>query len=351
MNEIEELSGLSFRISIIGFGAVGQGLAKVLLSKRETLQRMGIDIRVVAIADSVSLLKGSEGIDLEKALQAKEVSGRVGEEIDTGDSAREVLESVEHDLMVEATPTDIRSGEPALTHILRALASGRHVVTSNKGPFIHNHATLIETARKNDLMLRYEATVGGAMPIINLIQENLAGNTIERIEGVLNGTCNYILTRMADERLDYQHALLEAQELGIAEADPSYDVMGIDSASKLVILANTAYENDATFDDVKITGITEITPEALELAEKNGYTIRLIGEATRDRLVVAPKLVSKRHPLAIRGTLNIATIHTDLSKTITVSGTGAGSIETASAILSDIIHIYKRHEIEKGRRN
>ncbi len=335
--------GLTFRISIIGFGAVGQGVAKVLLRKREMFQNNGMDIKVVAIADSMSSLISSEGIDLEKALQAKKTSGRIGNEINTGDSALEVIEGVDHELMVEATPTDIKTGEPALTHILTALGSGKHVVTSNKGPLIHKHAALMNTARDNDVLLRYEATVGGAMPIINLIQENLASNTIHRIEGILNGTCNYILTRMADEGLDYHYALLEAQELGIAEKDPSYDVMGIDAASKLVILANTAYGNNATFDDVQITGITEVTPEALELADKNGYTIRLVGEAGNDLLTVAPKLVSKKHPLAIRGTLNIATIHTDLSKTITVSGPGAGSIETASAILSDIIHVYRRH--------
>ena len=335
---------MTFRISIIGFGAVGQGVAKVLLCKRETLQNMGVDIQVVAIADSRSSLINSEGIDLEKALQAKKTNGRIGNERTMSDSALEAIRDLEHELMVEATPTNIKTGEPALTHILHALGSGKHVVTSNKGPFIHNHATLINTARDNDVMLRYEATVGGAMPIINLIQENLAGNTIHRIEGILNGTCNYILTRMADEGLDYHHVLLEAQELGIAETDPSYDVMGIDAASKLVILANTAYGNNVTFADVQITGITEITPETLELADKNGYTIRLVGEASKDLLTVAPKLVSKKHPLAIRGTLNIATIHTDLSKTITVSGVGAGSIETASAILSDIIHIYKKHK-------
>jgi homoserine dehydrogenase len=245
--------------------------------------------------------------------------------------------------MVEVTPTDITTGEPALTNILTALEHRRHVVTSNKGPFIHNYNRLMETAKEVSVMLRYEATVGGAMPISNLIRESLAGNTIQRIEGILNGTCNYILTCMAEEGLDYQHVLSEAQELGIAEADPTYDVMGIDAACKLVILANTAYNNNATFKDVKVTGITQITPQALELADKNGYTIRLICEASEDVLTVAPKLVPKKHPLSIGGTLNLATLHTDLSKTITVSGVGAGSIETASAILSDIIYIYNKY--------
>jgi homoserine dehydrogenase len=326
------------RVSIIGFGSVGQGVAQVLCQKQQVLEQRGVKIKVVAITDSKSSLVDEGGVDLERALQVKQRTGRVGRE-DT--DALEVIGDVEHDLVVEVTPTDITTGEPGLAHILAALECGRHVVTSNKGPFIRNFADLMRAALDNGVMLRYEATVGGAMPIVSLLQENLAGNTIHRIEGILNGTCNYILTRMAEENLDYQHVLSEAQELGIAEADPSYDVMGIDAACKLVILANTAYKNNATFEDVSITGITQITPEALELADKNGYTIRLICEASRDVLSVAPKLVPKKHPLSVKGTLNIATIHTDLSKTITISGPGAGSTETASAILSDIIHIYR----------
>ncbi|CAD6491203.1 MAG: Homoserine dehydrogenase [Candidatus Argoarchaeum ethanivorans] len=326
------------KISIIGFGDVGQGVAQVLSQKQQTLEKIGVNIKVVAIADSSSSLVNADGIDLEKAVKVKRTTGIVGRR---GSTTAEIIKNTDHDLVVEVTPTDINTGEPGLTNILTAIESGKHVVTSNKGPFARNYAKLMKAAKDHGVVLRYEATVGGAMPIINLIEENLAGNTIERIDGILNGTCNYILTRMGEETLDYQHALLEAQELGIAEADPTYDVMGIDAACKLVILANTAYNNNATFDDVSITGITKITPQALELADKNGYAVRLICEVSEQVLSVAPKLVPKKHPLAVGGTLNIATIHTDLSKMVTISGIGAGSIETASAILSDIIHIYR----------
>lgn len=335
------MKGDVMRISLIGFGAVGQGVARALLLKGQWLERRGVRVRVVAIADSRSSIVDDGGVDLHTALRVKEETGKVG--VEGSLSVLDVIREVEHELVVEVTPTDIETGEPGLTNIRVALEQGRHVVTSNKGPFIRDFNRLIGLAGEVGVMLRYEATVGGAMPIINLIQECLAGNSIQRIEGIFNGTCNYILTRMAEEGLDYKHVLSEAQELGIAEADPSYDVMGIDAACKLVILANTAYGNSATFEDVSVTGITQITPQALELAERNGYTIRLIGEASEDVLSVAPKLVPKKHPLSIGGTLNLANIHTDLSRTITVSGAGAGSIETASAVLSDIINIYKHN--------
>jgi homoserine dehydrogenase len=174
------------------------------------------------------------------------------------------------------------------------------------------------------------------MPLINLITENLAGNEILSIKGIFNGTCNYILGRMTEDGLPYEHALSEARELKIAEADPSYDVDGIDTACKLVILANEVFGMDATYKDVDVTGIREVTPESLKLAYDCGYTIKLIGEV--ERLKVSPKLVPKGHPLDIGGILNAASIRTDLAGEITVVGKGAGPIEAASSIFSDLIH-------------
>jgi len=161
------------------------------------------------------------------------------------------------------------------------------------------------------------------------------------IEGILNGTCNYILTRMSEERMPYDLVLKEAQELGIAETDPTYDVEGIDSAIKLVIIANSIFGLDSTYKDVDVTGITKITPEALELANRNNCVVKLVCEARDGKLTVAPRLVPKRHPLAVGGTLNVASILTDLAGRITISGKGAGSIETASSILSDILYIVR----------
>ncbi|MFZ3059164.1 MAG: homoserine dehydrogenase [Candidatus Methanoperedens sp.] len=324
------------KISIIGFGAVGQGVARSLLSKQEYLKKQGYDIRVVAISDSKGSEINTKGIDLENALNRKKQKGTVAAGTET---ALEIIREVEHDIVVEVTPTNIQNGEPGLGNIRAALHAGRHVVTSNKGPLALRFTELKEAAEDNGLHLRYEATVGGAVPIFNLVHEALAGNSIIGIEGILNGTCNYILTRMAEESMPYELVLKEAQELGIAETDPTYDVEGIDSAIKLVIIANSIFGQNATYSDVDVTGITKITPEALELANKNNYVVKLVCEVRESRLTVAPRLVPKRHPLAVGGTLNVASILTDLAGRITISGKGAGSIETASSILSDILYI------------
>ncbi len=323
------------KISIIGFGAVGQGVARSLLEKSAYLNKQGIDLCVVGISDSKGSEINADGIDLESALLRKKQKGTMA----TGtESALEVIRNVEHDIVVEATPTNIDNGEPGLGNMRAAFEAGRHVVTSNKGPLALRFTELKDAAEDNGLFFRYEATVGGAVPIFNLVHEALAGNTVIGIEGILNGTTNYILTRMAEERMPYELVLKEAQELGIAETDPTYDVEGIDSACKLVIIANSIFGQDATYHDVDVTGITKITPEALELANRNNYVVKLVCEAG-NKLTVAPRLVPKRHPLAVGGTLNVASILTDLAGRITISGKGAGSIETASSILSDILYI------------
>ncbi len=324
------------KISIIGFGAVGQGVALSILSKREYLKKQGIDLYVVGISDSKGSEINARGIDIENALLRKKQKGSVA--VGTRD-AHDIISDVEHDIVVEATPTNINNGEPGLGNMRLALKSGKHIVTSNKGPLALHFNELKEEAQDNGLFFRYEATVGGAVPIFNLVNEALAGNTVVGIEGILNGTCNYILTRMSEERMPYDLVLKEAQELGIAEADPTYDVEGIDSAIKLIIIANSIFGLDSTYKDVNVTGITKITPEALELASRNNYVVKLVCEARDGKLTVAPRLVPKRHPLAVGGTLNVASILTDLAGRITISGKGAGSIETASSILSDILYI------------
>ena len=193
--------------------------------------------------------------------------------------------------------------------------------------------------------MKYEATVCGAIPLIHALQEGLAGNTISRLCGVFNGTCNYILTRMAEDALTYEQALAEARELGYAEADPTYDVKGIDAAIKLVILANTILDMHTVLDDVERTGIDLLTPDALELAEDLDCTIRLIGEIIPGSgvLRVSPRIVPKAHPLVVEGTLNAVTVETDLAGELTFIGKGAGSTETASAVIGDLLYIRDRY--------
>ncbi len=325
-------------IAIFGFGAVGQGVAELLYRKKDLIEEFIGGYRIVAITDSKGSLIDEKGLNLMDATKLKKNNSF------SGMKTLEVIKEVDFDVAIEATPTNIDSGEPGLTHIVKSMEKGANVITSNKGPLVVAFKKLEKLAEKKGIEFMYEATVGGAMPIIKLAKNDLAGNDIRVIRGVLNGTCNYILTRMEREKMTYGQVLSEAQELKIAEADPSYDVEGIDSAAKLVILANSIMQMNVSFEDVEITGITKITPESFEVAGGKNYTIRLIAEANKEKgfLKVSPRLVPKHHPLAIEGTMNAALIRTDLAGDIVVMGKGAGKYETASAIISDLIEMYKQ---------
>ncbi len=323
------------RIAILGFGSVGRGIARAILAK-------DLDIIVTGLADSRSGIIDAGGIDLAAALARKETGGHCGV---PGVSPADVVTKADYDVLVEVTPTNVDTGEPALGHIRGALRRQKHVVTSNKGPIALAYPELRDLAGENGVFLKYEATVCGAIPLIHAMQEGLAGNTISRLYGVFNGTCNYILTRMAAEGLTYEQALAEARELGYAEADPTYDVEGIDAAIKLVILANTVLDMRTTLDDVERTGISLLTPDALQLAEDQDCTIRLIGEIVPEAgvLRVSPRIIEKDHPLVVEGTLNAVTVETDLAGDLTFIGKGAGSTETASAVIGDLLYIQSRH--------
>ena len=331
----------TLKVAIIGFGSVGKGVLKVLAGCNGTYG--DVKFKVVAITDSRGAVIDNNGLNLEHVLKQK----------DNGDLKRvdrkslDVIRDCDYDILVEVTPTDARTGEPGLTYITEALKRGKSVVTSNKGPVALKYKELCELAKKNNALFLFEATVGGAMPVFNLLRMPLAGNRVTNIMGIFNGTCNYILTRMANESLPYDMVLSEAKELGIAEADPTYDVEGIDTALKVVILANAVFGMDVSLKDVDTVGISSISLEALKLASEAGMVIKLIGEVHPNGeervLKVSPRLVPKNHPLAVQGTLNAALIQTKLAGDIFVIGKGAGSIETASAILSDMLYIASRN--------
>lgn len=333
------------KLCIIGFGAVGMGISRVISTKRQMLlDKYGLVVDVVAVTDRSGAAINPDGLDTELLVETKEKTGKISEYPEYGVeniTGLQVLEKVEYDCLVEVTPTNIDDGEPAKTHMLTALNDEKDVVTSNKGPLSLCFSELVDAANSTEANFKYEASVGGAMPIINFAHETLAGNKITSVLGILNGTCNYILSRMANEGSPYLQTLNEAQELGIAETDPTQDVEGIDAACKIVILANSVLNMDVSLKDVHMEGISRITPESTALAKKEGLLIKLIGEASHDNLEVSPRLVREGSPFAVDGTLNVATLMTDLADDVTVVGKGAGSIETASAILSDIISIWK----------
>jgi homoserine dehydrogenase len=323
------------RVALVGLGSVGRGVATMI-------QKKDLGLTITGIADSKSGLINNSGIDIDQVLSAKKKTGLCGNRSIT---AEDVIAKAEYDALIEVTPTNALSGEPATGYIRGALTRKKHVVTSNKGPVALFYKDLLALAQKNGVAFRYEATVAGAIPIMHTLEHGLAGNEILAIYGVLNGTCNFILTRMADEGLTYEQALMEAREMGYAEADPTYDVQGIDAAIKLVILANTIWGNGVTLEDVDRTGIDLLTADALRLADEEGCTIRLIAEAIpRKNLIrVSPRILEKTHPLVTQGTLNALTLETDMAKEITLIGRGAGSVETASAIIGDLLFIRERY--------
>ena len=331
------------KVFISGFGTVGQGVFELLLLKLDLLDSMG-GVKVVGIMDSKSYsVDNDKGICGLCAIGGKKLSGKVGKNNRNGMEGKDILDMVDYDVLIECTPTNIEDGGEGLKNIRHALEKGKDVITVNKGPLALRFKELSDLAKKNGCIMRYEGSVGGAMPIINLCKEALAGQKIKSINGIFNGTCNFILSRM-DNGMPFQQALKEAQQLGYAEADPTYDIKGIDSACKVTILANSVFGRDVSIKDVSITGIDTITEEAIALAAENDMVIRLIGEISDTKLNVSPRLIPKGHPLSLAGTLNMAVVETDCAGPITVSGRGAGRQETASAILSDLIAIMEERK-------
>ena len=332
------------KVIIMGFGAVGQGVADALFMKKELIkEKTGFEVKVVAAADSSSSAISAEGLDEKLLVDTKKNEGKLSAypEFGSNKNGAEILDAVEYDCLIEATPTNIVDAEPALSLTFKAFEQGKDVVTSNKGHLALKFKDVVSAAEKAGVEFKYEASVGGSMPIINFVKDTLSSCDIKSINGILNGTTNYILSRMTSEGSDYEDILKESQELGIAETDPTQDVEGIDAACKTVILANSLLGIDATYSDVKVEGISKITSEAIELANKDDYLIKLISEVSHDNLQVSPRLVKKGSSYDVSGTLNMATVKTDLADEVSVIGLGAGSLETASAMLTDVISILK----------
>jgi len=333
------------RVVIAGFGTVGQGIAEVIGQRQELFAKsFGQRVSIVGAFDTRTIAKDPRGLDPAELVSRKIATGRVGTAaVDSG--VTEFIEGHDFDTLIDTTPTNIVDAEPGYSYIMAALNSGKNVVTSNKGPLALKFRELSNAAARNKVQLRYEASVGGAMPVINLSRELLRGERIFSLRGILNGTCNFILNRMKDEGLPFEQALREAQEMGIAERDPTYDIDGVDSACKLAILANAIFGMDVTYGDVLRTGIRNITEDAIALAAEQKKVIRLIGEIGDNKLEVSPRMIPAGHPLSIGGTLNIVQLITDLAGEVTVVGRGAGRKETASAILSDLLAIMSEDKV------
>jgi len=334
------------RIILIGYGVVGQGLTSILQRRHaETVKDYGFNPKIVAVVDKGGAAISPRGLTLEK-LQAFKKNGSIATNPEFGHpkmTAIEAIESVEAEVVVEATSTNVKNAEPALSYITKAFKTGKHVVTTNKGPLALAMPALTELAEYNHVYLRFSGTVGGGTPMLEFAKRCLAGDKILAIKGILNGTTNYILTEMAEKHISFQQALDSAQKLGYAETDPSMDVDGIDTACKVVIMANWIMNKKLTLKDVNIKGIRDVSLKALDEAAKKGNTIKLIGSIDGDKPTVAPTEISKRDPLCVSGVLNAVTFVSQFAGEETLIGRGAGGMETASAVLRDLLDI--RHKL------
>ena len=330
------------KIGLIGYGNVGASFLKILKEKRQLLSKnFKLDCKVIAIFEYDGALLKEDGIDLEFLLNKGDKYRELAFwKKDVGFTSN-LISKLGINICIEATPTNPKTGEPALSHIITALKVGIDVIASNKGPFYLYYDKIKKLAEKNNCYIKYEATVASCVPALS-IKNNLIGNSITHIKAILNGTCNYILSRMTAEGIPFDIALKEAQELGIAEADPSLDIDGWDAAGKLVILANELLQCSKSINEVNVRGITNITPQAIELAKSDGFVIKHLAIAEDNNLIVAPRLIEKDSPLNISGTLNVIELKTDYAGPIVLMGRGAGGFEAASAILNDLIDIARK---------
>ena len=310
-------------IGLLGVGVVGAGVARTILEKGERLLHASggcIELRNVLVRD----LHKSRGIDLLPDLLTT--------------NPQDVLENPEIDIVVEV----LGGPEPAKDYIFQAIANGKHVVTANKDVMAKYGPEILEAANSNRVRVLFEATVAGGTPIIAPLQRDLAANEVIAVNGIINGTTNYILTRMSRDGIDFMDALTEAQELGYAEPDPTNDVEGIDAAYKLAILASIAFQTPVFDSNVYREGITKLTSRDFVYAKELGYTIKLIGVARRDaegiQARVHPAFISSDVMIAkVDGVLNAIEIETDLAGRVLFHGQGAGAMPTTSAILADVI--------------
>jgi homoserine dehydrogenase len=336
------------RIILVGYGIVGKGVTTILARRyAEKVKDYGFNPKIVAIADIDGAVINPRGLSPEKLEEIKQRGYPISSDPDFGQpgiKALDVIKEVEAEVVVEVTPVNIKTAEPALSHITQAFKTGKHVVTTNKGPLALAMPALTELAEYNNVYLRFSGTVGGGTPMLEFAKRCLAGDRILGIKGILNGTTNYILSEMSQNRVSFQDALSNAQKLGYAEREPSMDIDGFDTACKTVILANWILNQKITLKDVDRTGIREVSLQDLDEASKRGNTIKLIGSIEdKNKPIVKPMEISKTSPLCVSGVLNAVTFQCEFAAEQTIIGRGAGGIETAGAVLRDLLDI--RHKL------
>ncbi|WP_100011377.1 homoserine dehydrogenase [Lentibacillus sediminis] len=319
--------GNNVSIGLLGLGVVGSGVIKLIEDHQEKLvHQLGTSVHVKSVL--VRNPEKARDVDLEKTFLTT--------------NPWDVLNDPDIDVIVE-----VMGGiEEAREYILKAFSAKKHVITANKDLVALHGPELQEAATRNKCDFYYEASVAGGIPILRGITDGLASDHIQQVMGIVNGTTNYILTKMNNEGVSYESALKEAQELGFAEADPTYDVEGLDAARKMAILGRLAFSTDIDLTDVEVTGINGIELEDLQYGDKLGYTMKLIGYANFDdhqlEVNVQPTLLSKEHPLAdVKNEYNAVYVYGEAVGETMFYGPGAGSLPTATAVTSDVVTVIK----------
>ena len=308
------------KIAVLGYGTVGSGVVEVLETNKNSIEK-----------------RAGEGIEVKYVLDLRDFPGdpvqeKIVHDVDI------IIQDKEIDVVVE-----VMGGiEPAFTFVKKALEAGKSVCTSNKALVAEHGPELLAMAKERNLNFMFEASVGGGIPIIRPLKQSMAGNRISEVMGIVNGTTNYILTKMSEKGMDYAEALAQATELGYAEADPTADVEGYDAGRKMAIMASIAFNSRVTFPQVYTEGITKITAEDIRYAKEFGYVIKLLGVARHGEdgieVKVHPMLINENHPLAtVRDSFNAVFVHGQAMDDAMFMGRGAGKMPTASAVMGDVI--------------
>jgi len=341
----------STKIVLCGLGRVGKELVQLLADRgAEIEKKYGLRFVLTAAVDigGAATTTGDNGLlaaELLAHLRGGGAVENIGEFGQPGLTGAEAIQQVSADVLVEATPTNLIDGEPGKTHIFTAVEKGMDVVSANKGPIVLFYKELHELARKNNCRLHISAATAAALPTLDVARVCLAGTRVLSVEGILNGTTNYVLSQMKEQGCAYDMALKSAQELGIAETDPSYDVEGKDTAIKMVLISNRIFGTSFGIGDVKARGITQITPQDISRATRDDKVIKLIGSAElvdgEVQLSVSPKLLDKDHPLAsVNGSEKAISYMTDTMDRITVMGGKSSPVGAAAALLKDLINAH-----------
>lgn len=314
-------------IGLLGLGVVGSGVIQLINDYQEDLVHQlgcGVNVKSVLVRD----IEKARKIDIDETILTTDPN--------------DVLNNPEIDVIVEV----MGGVEKARQYILKAFAAKKHIITANKDLIALHGPELEAAANENGCDLFYEASVGGGIPLLRGLTDGLVSDRIQQVMGIVNGTTNYILTKMDTEGASYEGALKEAQELGFAESDPTADVEGLDAARKMVILARLAFLTDVELDDVEVDGISNLSQSDLQYGNKLGYTMKLIGFASRNdqniEVSVQPTLLSEKHPLAgVKNEYNAVYVNGESVGETMFYGPGAGSLPTATAVMADVVAAIK----------